>query len=100
MKYIQLHMWYAWRVLFYNLCVSLSTLALGRPFYYTIIVFLTGGFLLGLLAQKWLHRPEEYVFQNLSVGLGSRVGSAFLLHLTWALVAAVLYNLYSVYVQA
>jgi hypothetical protein len=55
--------------------------------YGTIAIFITGGFLVGAIAQRLFHKPEEYAFQNLGISNLQRYSFAYLFHITFALIA-------------
>ncbi|PQJ13614.1 hypothetical protein BST94_14775 [Nonlabens xylanidelens] len=86
MWYHKINLWFTWRVMLYNSCFSFLSLAKGDP-YSTLFVFLTGGFIVGLLAQKNIHKPEEYVFQNLAISNVQRYTFAYVGHILFSLVA-------------
>lgn len=90
MWYYKLNLWFASRILFYNCCFSFLSLASAREFkdlYLTIIVLLTAGFIVGSIAQRILHKPEEYVFQNLGISNVQRYGFAYVIHLIFSIPA-------------
>jgi hypothetical protein len=88
MWYYKLNFWFTSRVFFYNCCFTFLSLAIADP-YSTLFVFLTGGFITGTIAQKILHQPEEYVFQNLGISNLQRYGFAYIMHVLIAFIAFV-----------
>ncbi|MFB0904120.1 MAG: hypothetical protein QMB11_07055 [Nonlabens sp.] len=56
--------------------------------YSTVAIFLTAGFIIGTIAQRLLHKPEEYAFQNLGISKLQRYSFAYVLHIAMALIAS------------
>jgi hypothetical protein len=86
MWYHKINLWFTSRVFFYNCCFSFLSLA-KADWASTIFVFLTAGFIVGSLVQRLLHRPEEYVFQNLGISNLQRYTFAYALHMVFAIIA-------------
>jgi hypothetical protein len=53
----------------------------------TLFVFLTAGFIVGSIAQRLLHKPEEYAFQNLGISNLQRYSFAYVIHIAIAIIA-------------
>jgi hypothetical protein len=52
-----------------------------------VAIFLTAGFIVGAIAQRLLHKPEAYAFQNLGVSNLQRYSFAYVFHIAFALIA-------------
>lgn len=93
MWYHKINLWFTWRIMLYNSCFSLLSLALTTSitdYYTTIIIFLTAGFIVGIIGQRIIHKREEYVFQNLGISNFQRYTFAYVAHLVIAIIAALL----------
>jgi len=77
----------------YNSCFSFLSLALARTisdYYTTLFIFLTAGFIVGIIGQRIIHKREEYVFQNLAISNLQRYTFAYVTHIIIAIIAALL----------
>lgn len=93
MWYHKINLWFTWRVMLYNSCFSFLSLALARSitdYYTTVFIFLTAGFIVGIIGQRIMHKPEEYVFHNLAISNLQRYTFAYVMHILFAIVAFIL----------
>jgi hypothetical protein len=67
--------------------LSLARARAPRDLYATIAIFTTAGFIVGAIAQRLLHKPEAYAFQNLGISNLQRYSFAYVFHIAFALIA-------------
>ncbi|MEO9953236.1 hypothetical protein [Nonlabens sp.] len=93
MWYHKINLWFTWRIMLYNSCFSFLSLALARTitdYYTSLFIFLTAGFIVGIIGQRIIHKREEYVFQNLAISNLQRYTFAYVTHIIIAIIAALL----------